>query len=151
MEAGEPGRGSATKFTLPGGHRECRPAGRWRHRRLFVHGAGRPGARGAGAAGSVPARGLTRGILEMDMQASDRAPGAQRRAERPEKCVWMFYLNICSTGSNAFAENIAQKSLVPPTADYMFPPPFVVLAADQAGRWAAKDQKKHRVPSQHCL
>jgi hypothetical protein len=48
-----------------------------------------------------------------------------------------------------FVENIAQKSLVPSAADCMFPPPFVVLAADQADRWAAKDQKKRRVPSQH--
>jgi hypothetical protein len=33
----------------------------------------------------------------------------------------------------------------------MFPPPFVVLVAGKADRWAAQEQKKRRVPSQHCL
>jgi len=63
----------------------------------------------------------------------------------------MRSLNNGSATTNAFVQNIVQKSLVPSAADYIFPPPFVVLAAGKAGRWAAKGRKKRRVPSQHCL
>ena len=139
--------GSATPPYRNGGHRPPLQNTVWAQRDST--GAGCRGApRETRMSGKRPGNS---GILRMDMDATGPAGGARRRAVGRSRHVWGRLLSDWNTGVRNYTGNIAQKSLVPPTADCMFPHPCAVRAVRPAGRWTAKGRKKHRVPSPHGL